>query len=277
MTVAAAVKVFDGIVLATDSATTLPLNGGGAQVYNNANKIFHLHRDKPIAAMTWGLGSIGDASISTLAKDLRRRLMGKDSDFDWALEDDYTIEGVMDRLLEMMYDELYSKILAQAPIVPELGFLVAGYSGGAKQAEAWRVVFESCTVRPAPTLEIGVGQSGWAVWAQAEATQRLFNGYDPTLPGKLAAVVDPGKMPQVMQVLDGERRMAVPPPMPFADAIKFAQFLVDTTAGYTHFLLGPDTVGGQTEIAGISRHEGFKWIERKHYYPVGLNPEDPHP
>jgi hypothetical protein len=277
VTVAAAVKVFDGIVLATDSATTLPLDGGSAQVYNNANKIFHLHRDRPVAAMTWGLGAIGDASIATLAKDLRLRLMGKDPDFDWELHDDYTIEGVTERLLELMYDELYAPLLSAAPEAPVLGFMVAGYSGKAKQAEGWVVVLDSCTVRPVPTQEIAPNQVGWAVWAQAEATQRLFNGWDPTLPDKLATVVDGSEMPQVMQVLNDERRTAVPAAMPFADAIKFAQFLVDTTTGYAHFLLGPDTVGGPTELAGMSRHEGFKWIERKHYYRPDLNPKDPHP
>ena len=81
VTVAVGVKVFDGIVLATDSATTLLLANGRAQVYNTANKPLQLHRQLPIAAMTWGLGAIGDASISTLAKDFRRRLMGRDSAF----------------------------------------------------------------------------------------------------------------------------------------------------------------------------------------------------
>ncbi|MDP9398460.1 MAG: hypothetical protein M3P96_11865 [Actinomycetota bacterium] len=59
MTVAVVVQVFDGIVLATDSATTFTLQGGGAQVYNNANKIFHLHRRLPIGAMTWGWVGLG--------------------------------------------------------------------------------------------------------------------------------------------------------------------------------------------------------------------------
>ncbi|MEV6559278.1 hypothetical protein AB0M22_26430 [Nocardia sp. NPDC051756] len=69
MTVAVWVKVFDGIVLSTDSATTLahPL---GEQVYNNADKIFNLHRALPVAAMTWGLGHVGPASISTLATEV---------------------------------------------------------------------------------------------------------------------------------------------------------------------------------------------------------------
>jgi hypothetical protein len=277
MTVTVAVKVFDGLVLAADSATTLSLEGGGAQVYNSANKIFHLHRNKPIAAATWGLGAIGDASISTLAKDLRRRFMGDDDDHaDWELTSGYTVQGVAEKLVEMMFDELYAPLHAGQPDPPSLGFLVAGYSHGERQTEAWRVIIDDPGIRPVPQVEIGTDQSGWGVYAQIEATQRLFNGFDPTLPEKLAAVVPDEHMQAVREVLEGERRLAVPPPMPFVDAINFANFLVEVTTGYTHFLLGPDTVGGPIEVAGISRHEGFKWISRKHYYQSDLNPEDPH-
>lgn len=81
MTIAVAVKVNDGFVLAADSATTLSADGvdGKTQllnIYNNANKIFNLHKGLPIGAMTWGRGSIGPSSISTLTKDLRVRFAG---------------------------------------------------------------------------------------------------------------------------------------------------------------------------------------------------------
>jgi hypothetical protein len=105
MTVAVLVKVFDGIVLATDSATTIPLPDGSVQVYNNADKIFNLHRKLPIAAMTWGLGQVGPASVSAVAKDLRTRFMGEASAAfeDWALEEDsYTIENVAKKLAETL-------------------------------------------------------------------------------------------------------------------------------------------------------------------------------
>ena len=279
MTVAVAVKVFDGIVLATDSATTFNLPTGGAQVYNTANKIFQLHRKCPVAAATWGLGSIGDASISTLAKDLRRRLMGRDEDhLDWELKtESYTIEEVANRLIEMMYDELYAPLVGAQQPPPFLGFLVAGYSAKSHQAEGWTIAIEGLNARPTPVQEMAPLSSGWGAYALPEAAQRLFNGWDPTLPTKLAAVVDPTVMPQVMQILSNERRSAVPAGMPFVDAINFARFLVDVTAGYAHFLLGPDVVGGPIDIAGISRHEGFRWIDRKHYYRPELNPEEPHP
>ncbi len=139
VTVAVFVKVFDGIVLATDSATTFELQNGSHQVYNNANKIFHLHRRLPVAAMTWGLGNIGSASIATLAKDLRRRFMGRDPEAeDWVLgPHDYTIKLVAHRLVDMFYDELYvTEHPEDAETRPELGMLVEGYSACERQAEA---------------------------------------------------------------------------------------------------------------------------------------------
>jgi hypothetical protein len=91
MTIAVSLKVNDGVVLAADSATTLIGQSpdgsvGVVNVYNNANKIFNLVKDWPIGVVTWGAGSIGTASVSTLVKDLRARLSGKLSeDNSWVL------------------------------------------------------------------------------------------------------------------------------------------------------------------------------------------------
>lgn len=279
MTVAVAVKVFDGIVLAADSATTLPLDGGSAQVYNSANKVFHLHRRYPIGAMTWGLGSIGSASISTFTKDLRRRLMGKDPDhLDWELNDGYTVEQVAGRLIEMIYDDVYLNEYKGAATLPSaLGFLVAGYSGQGKQAEGWQVIIQDPSQRPSPTLAIPYDSSGWAAFAQPDAALRLFNGFDPALPAELEAILDKPSWEAVQGLLLSGRfqRQPVVASMPFGDAISLARFIVDVTVGYSRYLLGPDTVGGPVEVAGINRHEGFKWISRKHYYRAELNPEEP--
>jgi hypothetical protein len=277
VTVVIAVKVFDGIVVASDSATTLPLVNGSYQVYNSANKIFHLHRQYPVLAATWGLGSIGSASIATLAKDLRRRFMGKDpTHLDWALTDNYTVEGVTDRLLEMMYTELYSKLVTPTPGVEKtLGFLVAGYSPNDQKGEMWKITIVDAPTPPTVELIAGPDQVGCAAFAIDEAANRLLHGYDSALGPLLRNIVDPARISDLENALQSMHREAAPPVMPFSDAINFASFLADTTIGYMHFLLGPDVVGPPVEIAGISRHEGFKWIQRKHYYPAYLNPEDP--
>jgi hypothetical protein len=36
----------------------------------------------------------------------------------------------------------------------------------------------------------------------------------------------------------------------------------------------PKTVGGPIEIAAITKHEGFKWIERRHFFPPAHNAPD---
>jgi hypothetical protein len=67
MSIAVAVTVHDGIVLAADSASTLsliarPIVGApgpvqmAANVYNNANKISNLFKGKPIGCVACGCG-----------------------------------------------------------------------------------------------------------------------------------------------------------------------------------------------------------------------------
>lgn len=59
---------------------------------------------------------------------------------------------------------------------------------------------------------------------------------------------------------------------PVQDAIDLARFMVETTKGFTRFATArPKTVGGPVEVAAITKHEGFQWVQRKHFYPRELN------
>ena len=281
MTVAVSVKVNDGIVLAADSATTM-FAGNGHQVWNNANKVFELHRSLPIGGMCWGLGAIGNSSIETLAKDFRRRLMGLNLSFlDWEIDSNtYTLEAVANRFVEMFFDELYQPIYDEPwrRAVADgdnpnliLGFLIAGYSSQQEQAESWLVVLDTPEHRPNPVAQFSKDSTGWVSYAQPEAVERLFNGADGNLKARIAAATS--ELPQDELVLSFEdaRRSPVANGMPFADAINLARYMVDVTIGYSTYLFGPNTVGGPVDVAAISRHEGFKWVSRKHYYSADLN------
>lgn len=62
-------------------------------------------------------------------------------------------------------------------------------------------------------------------------------------------------------------------PMPIQDTIDLAEWLVQTAIMYSRFSPGAPVVGGPIESAAITKHEGFKWIRRKHYFHRDFNQE----
>jgi hypothetical protein len=63
------------------------------------------------------------------------------------------------------------------------------------------------------------------------------------------------------------------PAAPIQDAIDLARFMVETTAGFVRFSITyKKTVGGPVEIAAITKYEGFKWVQRKHFFSSEFNP-----
>lgn len=281
------VKVFDGFVLAADSATTFasPKPDGSTEVeniYNNANKIFNLRKGLPIAAMTWGLGNIGPASIATLSKDLRKRFAGDDpAHHDWHLDPaSYTMAQVVDRAVEYFHAERYAPMIeaikATGQELPDhaldLGLLVAGYSADADEPQAFEIVL-SADGTPEPS-EIIVHDTGAQWWGQPEAITRLLLGISQGMPQALLnlGVPPPNVQGYTQAIVDQVRVQMVSPAMPIQDAIDLAEFLVETTIKFVRFSPGHPTVAGPIEVAAVTKHEQFKWVSRKHYYSHRLNP-----
>ncbi len=285
MTIAVAVKVHDGLVLAADSASTLirrdPAGSSQAivNVYNTANKVFNLNKKFPIGAVTWGSGSIGPASISTLVKDLRKRFAGDDPAYcSWELDrNTYKVEGVAQKLREFMYEERYLSEFGSSSVKPALSFLVAGYSPDKPLAEAYHIEIQEGGTCDEPKLVSGSDDAEPMVYfeGQPEAINRLLAGYSEALPEVLSRQlsVPDDQIEPAMGIID--RALSTPlaeAAMPIQDAIDLAEFLVNVTIGYTRFRPGAPTVGGPVEIAAITKHEDFKWVQRKHYFSEELNP-----
>ena len=62
------------------------------------------------------------------------------------------------------------------------------------------------------------------------------------------------------------------PAMPTTDAVDLARFLAETTKQFVRLQRGCNAVGGSIDIATITMHENFEWVDRKHFYSRALNP-----
>lgn len=280
MTVCVAVKVHDCIVFAADSASSLVEHNVAtgqtliANVYQHGNKVFNLKKGLPIAAMTCGMGNIGPVSISTLAKDLRQKFDSDDPE--WKVDKgSYSIEDIAKKCRKFFFEEKYVELENKPTGDHEFQFWIGGNGSGEIHGEIWRVAIVNGNCGDPECLasnhDFKISYAG-----QPEAINRLVNGYSQSLPGALVeAGVAPAEIDPLLSFIE-QRTFAqlVSPAMPVQDAIALADFLVDTTKKFVRFLPGADTVGGDTDICVVTKHEGFKWVKRKHYFDTTLNPRE---
>jgi hypothetical protein len=276
MTIAITVNAVDSVVLASDSAITQQVRMPDDQevkinIWNSGNKIFNLRKTWPIAAMMWGHAALSGRSVATLAKELRCRFSGERPGYqDWALDPAaFTIAGVADRVKTFFYDENYQEDPAAREL---LGFTVAGFPAGSDGPELYSIEMDESGCR-GPDRQGQEGQP-YLMWSgQPEAISRLASGVSMRLSEALEQLgVAPAEASVAVERI--KEKIALPivyPGMPVGEVIDLADFLVEATIKFVRFTPGHQVVGGPIEIAAITRHEGFKWIRRKHHYPQELN------
>jgi hypothetical protein len=267
--------VHDGIVFGADSASSLVATQGGQSVvlnvYRHGNKVFNLYKKLPIVAMTAGMGSIGSAPIHALAKDFRHALKEHGGPY-FIDAEAYSIEDVAIKARAFLFDEKYAALPAPMPAPHSLEFWVGGFSSGSESHELWKIVIADGKCAP-PERLCGNGDTGLFVGGQPAPIYRLLRGFDESIEEPLLkAGVPPAELPQLIALIDQHTQVRLlHPAMPIQDAIELVDFLVGMTKSFYRFLPGADTVGGETDLAAVTRHEQFKWVKRKHYYPASLN------
>ena len=259
MTIAVVVKVQEGIVLATDSATPLIDARGRQTVYFTGQRIVRLHPDLPIALMCWGHGNVGADSVTQLARELSDRFtQGAPG---WKLDPtSYQLRSVAERVREFVFDERIEELRPHNVQLPELGLCVAGYSANEPLPEFWEILVEgdSCAN---PRLVGGQETTGITWYGQSEPIRRVVLGVSNTLrPALLAAGVHAGEISRVVKtVKDHSEELVAPPAMPIGDAIDLAEWLITTAAQYDRFASATKSSGGPVRIATLTRHDGFDW------------------
>ena len=246
------------------------------QVYRHGNKLFQLHRQKPIMAMTAGLGNFGTASIAMLAKQFRQMIGPEGSA---PLGNDYSIEDVVYQAHRFFLEENYNQVFKNAAIPNDNVFelWIGGYSSGQTLPELWKIsVFQGKIAEVqnvAKPEDIGIFCGG-----QPDPIMRLVNGFGYRLESVLLKHgVTPKSHPELYKDVAPHLYLPlVSPVMPIQDAIDLADFLADMTKKVFRFRAVPEYVGGEIDIASVTKYENFRWIKRKHYYPAALNREVDH-
>ncbi len=279
MTVIVTAKVNDGIVLAADSAATFfAADGHPLKIYNNANKIFNLVKVWPIGACVYGSGGIGSASVETLSKDLRKRFCDP-ADADYFLDRSaYTVQEVAIKARRFLFEECYRSAYPEPLDHFVMGYRVCGYSAQSSGSEIWEfmIVGAECAE---PYRVQAENQFGLRWAGDNEALDRLILGASGSL---REWTVEKGfATPQeaedlYLEIINRAGVSWIIPAMPIQDAIDVARFAVETSAKFARYGIRAETIGGPTELAAITKHEGFKWVSRKHYFPGDFNRETNH-
>lgn len=259
MTIAISMKINDGIILATDSSSTIfGKNADGIDevhhTYFTADKLFNIKKGSPIGVMTWGEGSINNKSISTLIKDFRKE------------------SEKMDYVSVMATSCSFKKFLEEKITDDEtMGFLLAGYSNEGNQEIILINVDDGKVEDP---LELNKDDPLAVLWfGDTDFITRYLLGFDE----RLSIILKNNDISDdVIEeiIADCKDDLQLPlgvPAMPIQDAIDLVRFLAEISVNSSRFVPGAQVIGGPVDIAVITKHEGFKWISRKHYYNQKLN------
>jgi hypothetical protein len=268
MTIAIIMKVNDGLILATDSASTIvgtdeSGNRSAVHVYFNANKLFNLKKGYPVGCMTWGNGSIGDSSVATLVKDFREKYNPENNAIDVSS-------------ITQSFKKFISKKIEKEKIDKEMiGFVIAGYSSKSSKPEIYSMEITADGI--SDPIQINKDEPIAVTWfGDTEITTRLLLGMSSKLDQLLKDNdLDNNLVEKIIENIKNDMQLPIGvPAMPIQDAIDFVMFLADISCKMSKFMAGAQIIGGSIDLAVITKHEKFKWINRKHYFEEKLNKGD---
>jgi hypothetical protein len=218
-----------------------------------------------------------------LVKDLRARLSNGDPA--WQLNRaNYTVEQAANRLKKFFEDICQAVYAGPPPPGVYLGFDVAGYSAGGERPEVWQFEIHdgSCKM----PVQVNPGLRADCFWhGQAEPLNRLLHGYDHRIRDVLDREVYqriqhiPGvpALDDLLKTIKADPHVNPYPmyteAMTVQAAIDLAEFLVQTAIGVARFSPHCPVVGPPIAIAGITQHEGFRWVKRNRWFDPALGQE----
>lgn len=256
----------EGLVLAADSRVTLNAknNQTGQEItvyFDNATKLLTLTGQPFIGIITYGVGAIGQQQPRTahsFVPELEAAMNGQHG------EDRLPVEKVAQAV-----SDFYSQQWAQAgmpaagsPGLVEMEFLIAGFDEGDPYGRVFEVKIPSS---PAP-VEQNAGTFGVVFGGQTELVARLIGGVDQAAAGlaKDVAGLTDQQRDDIVQKWRDELGLPIPYQfLPLQDCVDLTTFLVYMTTAVQGWTVGLRGVGGDVDVATLTRTDGLCPIQQK--------------
>lgn len=262
MSLGVAFKGPEGIVLAADSRVTIMAQRPGQSFpvpafFDNATKLLKVDGQDFAAAITYGAGAIGATqprTASSFLPEFESELGGHGAGR-------LPVEEFAVRLGDFFQRQWgASSMPADAdPMV----FLVGGYDVGATYGR----VFEVNVPRAVQPVERNPGDQFGVTWGgQLQAATRLVGGFDPEVPRVIQEYLqlDPSRQDDIRQhLVDNLGLPILYQFLPLQDCVDLAILLIRTTAQLQTFLVDIRGVGGEIDVATVTRTDGFRAIQQK--------------
>jgi hypothetical protein len=254
----------EGIVLAADSRVTLTVQSKDAAgkdwltpaTFDNATKLLRIAGQDHVAAVTYGAGAIGHPEPRTAHSLLPELEAGL------APDERLSVVGFAKKLSDFFMDQWNTRM--PAGVNPgDMVFLVAGYDENEPYGRVFEIQIPSV---PSPVEKFAAGVFGPLFGGQGEITARLLNGIDP--PGaaliKRELTLDDVKFNDLTTKIGQSSGAQIPYQfLPLQDCVDLSILLVRTTAQLMEYQTSVRGVGGQIDVATITRQEGFHYVQRK--------------
>ena len=263
MTIIAAFKASDGVILGADGASLVPvrLEDGSTriiQIFETATKVFQIG-DKPIGVAFWGSGSIGTRTLNSLVAQFNRTKLPE------LQPDECTVTTLAEGLfafLSEVHKQTLGPLKEEEPDARDtiIGAILCGYSPDTYLGEG--LEFEVPFREPEPVWDSPSDMH--PVWrGQFEPLARLITGYAPQLLEDILPMLTE-KLGEdgVNEFVGRYQPPAVFGAMPLQEALELVRWMLRTTIGYFRFAAGPRVCGGEIDTALITPF-GFDWKDHK--------------
>jgi len=274
MTIAACYVSSEGVVLGTDSTSTMRVPGWPDRHYNHEQKIFEIGEKSTLALAMWGVGGLEELSYRTMIARLADEF-----------RDDpvQSVEAAAERWVGLFWSE-YTRCFAQAiqryrdldrmsPRTEEEerefrrlrglsgGFCVAGHLASDRIPHAYEIVYgPDMDAPPAPEQ---LGHDVPRFWGCPNLMHRLILGLDHEVVSRLMESPYWSGTEQDLFAIIQPGILTIPGSLPLREAIDWIYSTIYITIKAIKFSCLSPVCGGPVEVAAISSDRHFRWVTHK--------------